>query len=211
MGENFTMESFEFKGFPFKTVVVMDSAFIAVSTVPEGCCTRVLLGLSDGSTSMKIVGGDGIDQVARFVSRHVVDGDGASRHSNLAAWKFPTINSDSPVGAPPLSAQTVPGTSKGVSYYVLAETAHGRISRRGSEMKQGEARIRVTPRPGGKSMQPNYDKPYLKIALMPHGFLHWSTIEDSHLAQSGIGCDQLRNIVCHAVNTLIVLENGAWK
>jgi hypothetical protein len=208
MDRNFNIKPFAYQGIEYTPVVNMHKGFVAVAPTPEGCCTRVAYG-RPGAVDVKTVGGDGIDQVARFVARHVIHDSGFSTVAFPEMWPF-WPEPATPIEMPPLSTKQVPGTSKGVQYYVLAETKHGRISRRGPEMLSSEARIRVTPS-GDKSLHATYPPPFHNKDLMPHGMLNWSTNDNTHLAHNGTGREALRNVVCHAVNALLVLENGAWK
>jgi hypothetical protein len=212
------VEPFVYSGDEYTPVVLMHRHLVATAPTMACGCTKVLMAKeADGSGTNNIItkasAGSGIDQVARFVSRVVIESTGYSHKSDPEVWTFhPTISTT--VEVPPLSTISIPGTSKGMSYVVLAETAHGRISRRAIELTNQEARIRVTPTPHlGKSMKPGHSPypPYMQASNMPHGFLHWSTVEESHLAHTGTGFKALREIICHAVNALYVLENGAWK
>lgn len=193
-----------YKGTEYVPVVIMREALIAIAPLPDGCCTRVLFAQQGGEPNVVTEANPAINQIARFAGDHGVESNGLSKvpPTKSPDWELAV---DEPYLVPGLSHQYIPGTTAGTQYFMLAETTHGAVARRGPEMKHTTARIRVAPKPGThKALAIN------KGYSVTDSGLPWQTIDPEHLAHSGKNASQMRALVARGTKVLIEHENGIW-
>lgn len=173
------------------------SGYLLLAVCTEDvCCNQFLAVHMDGSIKLArcLKGERSVNLVARAIAAScftITDGKVAALNA-FNAGNFLTKDID----IPPLHPKTVPGSSKGSTYVVVATTPQGIISRRNSDGMVAP-RIRVVKNSG-------LAWPAKAFQLNEHG-LKWGTVSEDHVSANGNSAERTALIVARGLQVLLNL------